>query len=484
VGRLAPALALLVVAASTAHAGGFHISILGARRTGMMANLGNPDDVTALFHNPAGLADLRGTQLHLSSGITVLQSQTRLKALDPERFPAINPAGCGEPGAAPCPWPIDAQGYYTANFKPDRYLGLIPYLGASHDLGQHTRRLRNVVVSLAAYAPGAYGAYLPADAPTAYYIIEGLFIVAAATAGVGWRINDTISVGASVSYCYMRLGYAQKFSSVDVFTPAGQPPDMMGKLAQAALGDLRMDYAGSDSGVGWGVGALITPRRWLSIGLAYSGWTSPTFSGGVSVRPLGTTSTTAEQFRDLAGAFGYKLPTSLRVEMPIPPALMGGVSFRPTPWLEIGLDYRLWLYTLYKTQHITPIYDPSDPHKEPLTEASLSKDKDYGNSWELALGVLLRPFRRHREVELMAGVGFDKSPVPDRTFSIDMPSMNQLLFTLGSRARLGRHWRVGVAYMLIGYLKRTVTDSITSPPTNGSIWAVGHIPTLEAEYLY
>lgn len=493
-------LLLVLLTPLPARAGGFHISILGVRRTGMMTNLANPDDVTALFHNPAGLADLAGTRLHLSSGFTALQSDFRLQALDPARFPEVNPyfkAGvdgaaptCGKDGSAVCPWPIGADGYYAADIAPTKYFGIIPYLGASQGLEVFSESLRGVTVSLAAYAPGAYGAYLPTDAPTAYFVTEGLFINAAATLGAGWRINEYVAVGASVSYDYLSLGYAQKFSTADLLTPNGEAVGFMGKLAQTAIGDLELDYQGQDHGTGWSLGVLVNPFEELALAFVYSGWTAARFEGDVSIRSLGSalapnpTAYAPADLREKVGTLGYKLPHGLQVDMAIPPALMWGVNFKPAWWLEVGLDYRLWLYSIFEKQSMVPVYDPAEPGEEPLSADALSKDKHYSNSWELAWGLLVRPFPFYRSFEVMTGFGWDKSPVPDATFSIDNPSMNQLLFTFGLRSLIGEHVRVGAAYMFINYQERNVTNSVGNPPVNVRVGGRSHIPTVEAEVLF
>jgi len=491
-----PIVLLLLGLSLPALAGGFHISILGVRRTGMMTNLGNPDDVTALFHNPAGLADQPGTRLHLSNGITFLNNQTRLQALDPERFPEVNPAGCGTGDAAPCPWPIAADGYYTANFEPERYTGVIPFLGGSWGLQPLSPKLRGVTVALAAYAPGAYGAYLPEDAPTAYFVVDGLFLIAQATAGVGWRLDEHFAIGGSLSYSYLRLGYSQKFSMADVLTPAGEAVGL-GKIGQLLIGDLQMAYVGTDSGFGWGLGALVTPAPWLSLGVGATGFTAARFEGDLEIRGLGTATGEYPPARSDAelrallvelgkggDALSFKLPRQLEVEMPIPPALTAGLSFRPTPALELGLDLRYWLYRGFEEQEIEPVYDPTEPGQEPLTRDGLSHDKDYSDSFEVAAGVLYRPLADPAQLELMAGVAFDKSPVPAATFSIDNPSMNQVILSCGIRGLLREHWRLGLAYMWIHYLERDVTTSSSSPPTNVRISGNSHIPTLELEYLF
>jgi long-subunit fatty acid transport protein len=478
VGHKRLALILISLAAPCA-AGGFHISTIGLRRSAMTTDIANPDDVTALFHNPAGLGDLPGLQIQLSLGLAFLDSSLQLQALDPERFPAINSPGCGM--ANPCAYPIGKNGYYEQSFKPTSYFGAVPFLGFSLDLSRYQRRLRGLTISAALFAPGAFGATLPPTGPTSYFVTSALFVIASAAVGVGYRVNRYFAIGFNLSYNYMRLGLAKNFSTVDALTANGQPPGALAKTAQAVLGDLNMDFSGTDNGAGWSLGVLVNPTRWLALGASYSGWTSPTFDGPLNLGASNVES--SADLRSVATAVGYKLPRRLHVTLVVPPNVQWGMNLTPSDRVEIGFDCRLWLYSLFKKEVVTPIYDPNEPGAEPLTEAQLSEDKNYTTSYQVNFGVLFRPLKRRRSLEIMAGVGFDKSPVPDSTFSLDNPSLDQAYFGVGVREVLGRHWRIGVAYMFAAQLERNITNSQTSPPTNARIKAWEHQPTFEIAYI-
>ena len=485
--RLARLLTLLAVLLPgvEALAGGFHLNLFGTRRTSMLTNVGNPDDLAALYHNPAGLAAQPGLRLHVSAGTGFMDSDMKLKALPADRFPAVNAVDCGEPGKPDCAWPIGTDGYYEKDISPERYTNVIPFLGLSDDLSS-IGGPKDLVVALAAYAPGAYGANLPSDAPSAYYITDALFVIAALTAGAGYKVNDFLSVGANVSYTYMRLGFSRKLSTVDVMTPRGQAPDVPAQYAQLLLGDIMFSYDGADNGLGWGLGALVTPRSWLSIGASYTGFTSARFNGDVHFKSLGSADVpglSEKQLRKVAGDLDYKLPTALEVEMPVPPSFLVGFSLRPSSWLELGLDLRLYLYSIYKKQVLRPSYDAAAKGQEAMTEDSLSSTKNYGNSWAVALGGLVRPWGPDGP-ELMSGISFDKSPVPSRSFTIDNPSMDQLAWGLGIRGYVSESIRLGASYMLIKYLERDIKKSATWPPTNVRISNYFHIPSVEVELVF
>ena len=463
---LALLLALCIaLPAATAHAGGFTLTSFGGRRGGMLSNLGRPDELTALVHNPAGLADQPGVQLYLYGAPAFMDLELDMKAHDAELYPEIN-------------WPVGSDGYYTQAIAPERSFGVLPYLGVSTDLGFISESARRVVLSVALYAPNFYGAYFPEGAPSAYNFVEGMFMVGAATVGAGWRINRFVSVGANISYHYMRLSMVQRMSVVDALTRPGEQPTFQSKTIQSMVGDLRMDFSGEDHGVGWGLGVLVTPTSWLGIGVAYSGATSPKFEGDVDFRTVSDTASDPARLRELVGAFSYKLPRALTIEMVIPPSVSFGFMVDPLPWVEVGLDMRMWLYNLYEAQVITPHYSDADPGKEVISAQDLTRDKLYSLSYQVTLGALLRPFDSVPGLELMVGVGYDQSPIPDETLTLDNPSLSQLKGTLGARWQIDPKWRVSLSYMLVVYMPRDITTSQTSPPTNVRGWGMSHSPAL------
>lgn len=483
-GGVLTVLGLLAGGAPPAWAGGFTLTSIGAQRCGMQANLGHPDGPTALVHNPAGLADQPGVQLYLFMSPAFVDLDLEMQALDARRFPGINPPGCSASGP-PCDWPIGADGYYTRTIRPDRSFGVLPYLGVTTDLGFLGPRARDVVLSAALHAPNFYGAYFPESSPSSYNFIGGMFLVSAATVGGGFRINRFVSVGASVSYHYMVLTMAQKLSMVDLLTPAGEEPQAIATLAQLALGDLRLDYSGTDHGMGWGVSLLLTPLPWLRIGLGYSGATAAHFEGDVELTPLGIKGVDPRgSLRKITASLGYKLPRRLLIEMAIPPALMAGINLALGPRLEVGVDLRVWPYNLYDRQTITPVYDPGETGSEPITEQSLSRKKNYLLSYQLSAGVMGRPFRRLPGLELMTGVGYDESPIPDSALTLDNPSLSQLKLSLGARWHMNRHVRLSAAYMLVVYLPRDITTSATHPPTNVRGSGLSHSPVLAMNYRF
>lgn len=476
---LAPCLAPRAVLAS-----GFSVLNFGGRRTGMLSSLAKPDDITAVFHNPAGLSDQPEGQLYLFLGWGFTDLKADLMALDPVRYPAINPEGCGTGSQPPCPWPVNAQGYYAQSIRPEKYWGVMPFLAAGTGLGRLGPKWKDVVVALALYAPNFYGAYLPEDAPTAYHIIGGMFMTGSATFGVGWRINRFIALGADISYNYMYLTMSQKYSMVAALTPPGEEPDGMARAAQELIGDINLSYSGQDHGVGWGLGAIASPFSWLRLGIRYTGATPPRFEGPARFRAYGEYMQDPEFFYDVVRSVGYKLPKRLIVEMPLPHSLQAGFNVELGKQVELGMDFRFWFYNTYKEQRLKPIYDPEEEGEEPFTEADLTRKKRYKLGYQVTGGILVRPWERLLSLDLMAGFGYVRSPIPDATFSLDNPLLHHYKLSTGVRWRMSAHWRFALTYKLFIYVPRDIRNSETEPPTNVKGTALAHVPHIELNYLF
>ena len=84
----------------------------------------------------------------------------------------------------------------------------------------------------------------------------------------------------------------------------------------------------------------------------------------------------------------------------------------------------------------------------------------------------------------MFGVGYDQSPMPDRTFTLDNPSLSNVKFTWGVRWQIDRHWRISACYLFNIFLERKIDDSETNPPTNIVGSGYSHSPAFDLTYVF
>ena len=79
---LAVSVALSAWATPQAHAGGFGIPEIGVRRTAMGAVIGRPDELSSLYHNPAGLVLEDRWRIYMSTGLSLLGTEFQLQPWD------------------------------------------------------------------------------------------------------------------------------------------------------------------------------------------------------------------------------------------------------------------------------------------------------------------------------------------------------------------------------------------------------------------
>ncbi len=253
---------LLASLATSAWAGGTFIPGYGSQaqpRAG--AFTAKADDPSAIFHNPAGLAKLRGTMVHLGLNlINFSQEFTRSGSYD-QCTDAKCPAGV----------PYAGQSYGTVENQAHGkvHLGdfaVVPLISATSDLGLGLP----VVFAAGVFAPGAGSAdrefspdyVIEGDPntpppPQRYDIIRQELAFLMPSLAAGYRVNDKLDIGARVSW-----GFAQ----------------LKGEVATWGLRNYEewegfdVDFAieGTDKFVpSVGVGALYRPADFVELGFNY-----------------------------------------------------------------------------------------------------------------------------------------------------------------------------------------------------------------------
>ncbi|HUU03875.1 MAG TPA: outer membrane protein transport protein [Myxococcota bacterium] len=440
------ALAILVIGllqAGHSLAGGFTIIEMGVKKTGMMAGIAKPDDLSAVYHNPAGLADQHGTRLHLSSGFSFVHAEARLKAW---------PGGEGKYGSEDfIDTPVDADGYFEGTYEPTKYFGAMPMFVASSDFGWQD----GPVWALSFYVPDFIGAFMPEDAPTRYTVVEAYFVAAVSAISGAYRLPgplDFITLGASLGLQYVRME-GSKWYNFNLF-------ELNTDLEIKQVGeDYRPFY-------NFGICADILPQ--LTVGLSFIGGADVTLKGRLEIGFAEGGKRDPSLDKVAEGFIGaYDMTQTMKV----PAGINAGVNWEIIPQLELAVDFRYWFYSVFETQNIY--------HNIPggLLPNPLVTPKNYEDSWTISAGFLGRPFSF--PLELMGGWSYDHSPAPNQTKSLESPTVNLTGFGLGARYTLFDRWRLSLTYYRYWYLKDTIDNSILVPPQN-SIFS-GSVDTFSVE---
>ena len=399
---------VLVASSSDCLAGGFSNPDFGGRRMGMFAVVARPDDVTAVFHNPAGLTLLDGTQFYHAQSWFFVELGLRL---------------------------YDSAGFLKPDHEihPDWSVGLIPFVGLASDLGTKDFRL-----GFGIYAPNAYGAALPTDEPSRYQATRALFVAGRATVSAAYRLSPKLSLGASVNLIYVYLMGKRVMNPLVLANPDRRFDDPATTTTHESDATLAID--GRAWTWAWDVGLLFTPLETFRIGA--------TFSSGSPIHLKGDVKLT---WRD-----GKVEKSTHSTEMTIPFTLRAGFNWEFAPGFEWGTDVFWWHYQVFQEQR-SVLSTPIMGLKE------FRDARDNGNSWAWCTGLMyhVRP-----DLALMFGYQMDFTPSPTRTYSLENTATSQRGISVGTRWDVSKRVRLGLALVRNWFDLIHVQDSLSTPPTN------------------
>jgi long-subunit fatty acid transport protein len=422
---------IVMLLAGSAHAGGFGIPEVGVRRTAMGAVIGRPDEPSALYHNPAGLVLSSGWRVYVSCGLAVLHTSFQLAPWEGSDALLGTTAG--------------PDGYYPT-VRPTRALGAIPMLAVTGELLP-----QRLYAGAAAFIGNATGAAFDEHAVTRYHLIDGYVVAPQVVVGAAYRVRDDLALGATLGVVNIRV-----HGERDVY------PIIMGNDVSSITGTApRLVLDGSGWAPTWSVAAFGRPHPRVTWGAVIVGRVDASLSGPVSV----TYSADAPSPGDVAAG-------RQTTQQMLPWTFQGGANVDLTPHIEVGAEMRYWLYRELQRVHTDVVGI--------FFVRSIDTVKDYSDSWEASGGVRVHDLDAAPGLELMTGMQYDHSPAPPDTLTLDQPSFSHIGLHSGARYTIGRY-RIGASYIHYWYQVPTITNSITTPPTDVRGSGTNHIATVSLE---
>ena len=254
----------------------------GAKAAGMgTAFVGIADDPSAILHNPAGLTQLKGTNMY--SGVAAVIPSTEYKS----------PSGASE------------ETDFKVFFPPHIYI--------SSDFD-----MENMVVGLGVFSPfGIGGRYWSKRGLTRYLSTESTIATISVNPTLAWQVTPKLSVGLGVYYLHS-LNTAEKM------------------VDQSMLGAKDGKFSLDADGGGWGynLGILVAPFEKLSLGFAFRSKVSVDQEGDAELKNI------APALQPLFGGSKYKTDVDTTVDLP--EIVSFGIAYKPTTKLTLGFDVE-WL---------------------------------------------------------------------------------------------------------------------------------------------
>jgi long-chain fatty acid transport protein len=385
-------LAVSTAGAPPARAAGFALFEQGARGMGFAgAFTAQASDPSAIFHNAAGIAFLRGKQIYV--GGTLVAPSTTFTGANP--FPGVGVTEESDAGIA-----IPPAAYYTHALAPDIVAGV----GVHVPFGLRSRW---------ANPAGYTGRFISQDAQLIGFALNPTLAV---------KLADRLSVGAGLDVRFSSVKLARSVPLVNPFTQ---------RVVDAAALDLESDTA---TGIGFNVGVLAKPSETTSVGLSYRHKVKVEYDGTASFTPTPTGNAQLDTLIVSALPAGSQ---PVKTSITFPAIASVGLAQRWGAWLfEVDVNWYQWSTFDRLALDFTERPDLSEVIVE-----------DYGNAFQYRFGVE----RELTETWLVRGGYFwDETPSPPASVSPLLPDTNRHGVALGGTWTTGRLRLDGGAWLVLG----------------------------------
>jgi long-chain fatty acid transport protein len=233
---------------------------------------------------------------------------------------------------------------------------------------------------------------------------------------IAWKVLPSLSIAAGPMVNYVDMKTSQ---GVPVLNP---------------IFINYFDFKGSGWSAGYNIGILWKPIKKISIGATFRSSATVTLDGQTHYEAL-----------PLVG----ETHNSANMKMTFPWAVVGGISYRPTPKWNVELDGNYTAWSTFGTINLHQDNPAAGFHTDNIVNF------DWRGSWIIGLGAT-RYFDHGWHAS--AGYAFNQNSVPNSFYTPWVADLNRHLFSVGF-GRTGKHFDFDAAYQLGYGPEHTVTGS-------------------------
>lgn len=409
--------------ANVAYGSGFQLNEHGARAMAMAgAFTGLANDPSAIYFNPAGITQLKGTQF--LAGVTLILPISSYTAPAPLKTQTD----------------MNSQIFNPINFYVTQQVGdkLAVGLGVTNQYGLGTKWDQNWVGrSLAVETKVETFFFTPV---VAYKLLENLSVSAGPVIAVG-----TVKISKKNRNAVNPLG-PEYFTTMD---------------------------GSSDVVFGFTAGILFKASDKLQVGLSYRSEINFKFSGTATSTPASFT------FVHPVLKVPVTIPWpngNITAPLTTPQNLTFGLAYMASDNFTTTFDFQYVGWSSYDKLAVTfENYNPTSPTF--TGSYTSSADRNYENSFIVRWGLEYKPTDGFA---LRGGLLYDKNPIPDQYVDPTLPDSDRLGFNVGFGGKLTDHLGIDIAYMFLSFSDRTIGNSKFG--FNGSYSSSAHLFGLNFSY--
>ena len=411
------ALGLVTGAVSTAFAEGFAISTLSARggafgggpASGMVARA---DDASAVAYNPAGLTQVKGTQIMGGLAAVALNLD-----LDTEGRWCSNSHQV---------WPIPH--FYLSHQLNDKFwlgAGMFTRWGLGHSYPD-------------GWATESLGMAYPTKGGAGSALKSITMLTSTINPTIAYKLNDVWSVAAGVSYTW---GYLSLNNQV------------YGPMGMGHIGDVRIH---SENGRSFGYNLALHAKfneKW-SAGLTYRSHERMKFNGSVRVRGN-------ELGKKLAGVSGLYNSRG-KATIVLPDVITLGVAYKPIERLSFEADVAYTVWSRWRNLQV----DMLSRNPYPSTKSGISQQKNWRDTWAFSIS---GEYWMYDWLALRAGFLYETSPLNGEAYhDYYIPTNGRLQASVGFGLKYDA-WTLDFAYIHMHEREVNLKAGGTGETVNGKI---------------
>ncbi len=364
---------------ATAFGAGFSIFEQGAKASGMAgAFVATADDPSAIFYNPAGIANQR--ELAVLAGATFINFTNEFT---------------GDPNS---PVTAGVEGKYNRHtFVPPNMYAIVP-IGNNLTVGVGVFAAWGLRTDWA--SPWA-GRYISKDADLKTTSVNPV---------IAWRSTDgRIAIGGGLEYRRARVFLNANRVALNPFT---------NRIVDVANIRLASDY-GDD--IGWNAGILFKPTPQWRVGASYRSDMDIELKGNADVSQI---STGNAQFDAIVGT---QLPPDqpINTTFPFPAVSVVGVAFSPNESWDFEFDISHMTWKRFKALSV---------NFETTPAASFTRPQNWDDSSAFRFGI------NHKATDMWdirLGAVYDQNPQPTEAVSPLLPDSDRIGATIGTGLHTG-----------------------------------------------
>jgi long-chain fatty acid transport protein len=388
--------ALALAFATTAFGAGFSIFEQGAKASGMAgAFAATADDPSAIFYNPAGLAQ-----------------QRRLAAYAGATFINFSNEFTGDPNS-----PVTAG----TSGKYDRHTFIPPNVYAIVPIGE------NLTVGFGSYA--AWGLRTDwADPWVGRYVSRDADLKTMSfNPAIAWQTSDgRFALGGGIEYRRARVILNANRMALNPFT---------GRIADVANTRLVSDY-GDD--LGWNVGVLFKATDRLRFAATYRTDMEMELEGQAEINQIPTGNS------QLDAIISTQLPPNQAINtvFPFPAIASAGVAFSPNANWDVEFDITHMTWSNFEALSV---------NFETTPNASFTRVQNWEDSSAYRLGA---NYKATADWDVRLGALYDQNPQPTEAVSPLLPDSDRIGVTFGAGFHRGP-WIVDAAAFVLHFKDRS-----------------------------